>query len=205
MDGNDIWYVTEWNVQNGTKIYILDSHISYHHYHHMCLLIPLLALQSPVVDMFWIQQRNSTEKPQARTMPSIGQSLPAKQTLTKDERSAALMSSMQVLAGFASMSISGFERVSTEINVMIERESSITKKGDEVKQAEGVGANNIGFAPVNEYISNPPVKKKQSQARKQPHAIGAPTTSSYKAAGNRSQRERKETEKVANAKALGLM
>jgi len=51
-------------------------------------------------------------------------------------------------------------------------------------------ANNI---PVKEYISNPPVQQKQSQVRKQPSAIGAPTTSSYKAAGARSSRERKQS------------
>ncbi len=56
-----------------------------------------------------------------------------------------------------------------------------------------------------EFISNPPVKKKQSQSRKQPHAIGAPTTSSYKAASNRSNRERMETERVKAAKALGTI
>jgi hypothetical protein len=58
---------------------------------------------------------------------------------------------------------------------------------------------------MKEYIANPPIKKKQSQARKQPQAIGAPTTVSYKAAGNRSRRERKELEKAKSAKALGLM
>jgi hypothetical protein len=63
----------------------------------------------------------------------------------------------------------------------------------------------VELVPGKEFISNPPVKKKQSQSRKQPHAIGAPTTSSYKAASNRSNRERKETERVKAAKALGMM
>ena len=40
-------------------------------------------------------------------------------------------------------------------------------------------------AQGTEHISHPPVQPKQSQARKQPSAIGAPTTSSYKAAGAR--------------------
>ena len=58
-------------------------------------------------------------------------------------------------------------------------------------------------ATTTEHIANPPIQQNQSQARKQPSAIGAPTTSSHKAAGARSSRERKQTMKAKEAKALG--
>lgn len=113
------------------------------------------------------------------------------------------MSSMQVLAELASVSLSETASVAAQINTMIENQRSTTKK---VTEKSGCSdESNAGQVPMKEYISNPPLKKKQSQARKQPMAIGAPTTTSYKAAGNRSQRERKQTEKATTARALGLM
>jgi len=59
------------------------------------------------------------------------------------------------------------------------------EEGNAEVQCGGIDESNSGVVPMKEYIANPPIKKKQSQARKQPQAIGAPTTSSYKAAGNR--------------------
>lgn len=132
-------------------------------------------------------------------------SLPAKKVSTKEERCIELVSSMQVLAEIASMSISATSRVGAQINIMIENERSMRDNGNDVKQGGGIGGKETKLVPVKKYIANPLVKKKQTQARKQPHAIGAPTTSSYKAAGNRSQRERKETEKAKTAKALGYI
>jgi hypothetical protein len=164
-----------------------------------------LLLQSPVVDKFWIEQCSSAQ-PQANTITSSVRSLPAKQASTKDERYAALMSTMQVLAQLASRTISGTTSATEDINNMIE-ELQRTKAGEGNAEAlcGGIDESNTGVVPMKEYIANPPIKKKQSQARKQPQAIGAPTTSSYKAAGNRSRRERKESEKAKSAKALGLM
>jgi hypothetical protein len=72
-----------------------------------------------VVDTFWIEQRSS-EQPQENTIPSSVRSLPAKRGSTKDERFAALMSRMQVLAQLASLTISGTARATADINVMIE-------------------------------------------------------------------------------------
>ena len=132
-------------------------------------------------------------------------SLPANKVSTKEERFTELVSSMQVLAEIASMSISATSRVGAQINVMIENERSMRDSGNDVKQGGGIGEKKTKSVPVKKYIANPLVKKKQTQARKQPHAIGAPTTSSYKAAGQRSQRERKETEKAKTAKALGCI
>jgi len=164
-----------------------------------------LLLQSPVVDTFWIEQCSSAQ-PQPNTIPSSVRSLPAKQASTKDERYAALMSRMQVLAQLASRTISGTTSATEDINNMIEElQRTKAEEGNAEAHCGGIDESNTGVVPMKEYIANPPIKKKQSQARKQPQAIGAPTTSSYKAAGNRSRRERKQSEKAKSAKALGLM
>jgi hypothetical protein len=78
---------------------------------------------------------------------------------------------------------------------------SIKQDGDDNgKRKKGIEMKDV---PAMEHIANPPVQQKQSQVRKQPSAIGAPTTSSYKAAGARSSRERKQTMKAKESKALG--
>ena len=77
---------------------------------------------------------------------------------------------MQVLAEIASMSISATSRVSAQINVMIENERSMRDNGNDVKQGGGIGEKKTKLVPVKKYIANPLVKKKQTQARKQPRA-----------------------------------
>lgn len=126
---------------------------------------------------------------------SIVQPISTNRTSTKEQRLASLMSIFKVAAELASNSISATESATTEVTSMIARLQ--LSKGGERNSAKPV--------PSKEYISNPPIKQKQSQARKQPNAIGAPTTSSHKAAGNRAQRERTETERIKSAKALGML
>lgn len=137
---------------------------------------------------------------------SIVRPISTNRTSTKEQRLASLMSIFKVAAELASNSISATESATTEVTSMIARlqlskggeRNSANKGGDIIK-------NKASPVPFKEYISNPPIKQKQSQARKQPNAIGAPTTSSHKAAGNRAQRERTETERIKSAKALGML
>ena len=113
-----------------------------------------------------------------------------------------IMSRYQIVAELASTLSSATAIVIAEIDNLINRLSmnqhtKINRKQSKTIEEEG---NNI---LEKEYISNPPVQQKQSQVRKQPSAIGAPTTSSYKAAGARSSRERKQSMKLKESKALG--
>ena len=108
----------------------------------------------------------------------------------------------QIVAELASTSNSASSLVIAELDNLIDRLSvnQDEKHNGKRKKTIEKEANNV---PVKEYISNPPVQQKQSQVRKQPSAIGAPTTSSYKAAGARSSRERKQSMKLKESKALG--
>jgi hypothetical protein len=103
----------------------------------LTLLLQLL-LQSPVVDTLWIEQCSS-EQPQANTILSSMHSLPAKQASTKDERYAALMSRMQVLAQLASMTISGTTSATAAINSMIEElQRTKAEEGNVEAQCGGI-------------------------------------------------------------------
>jgi hypothetical protein len=119
---------------------------------------------------------------------------------TVEERSAAIMSSSEIVAQLASLSISSTTLVLAELGGIIDRLSIKQDGDDNGKRKKGIEMKDV---PAMEHIANPPVQQKQSQVRKQPSAIGAPTTSSYKAAGARSSRERKQTMKAKESKALG--
>ena len=110
------------------------------------------------------------------------------------------MSSSEIVAQLASLSISSTTLVLAELGSIIDRLSIKQGGDDNGKWKKGIEMKDV---PAMEHIANPPVQQKQSQVRKQPSAIGAPTTSSYKAAGVRSSRERKQTMKAKELKALG--
>ena len=115
------------------------------------------------------------------------------------------MSIFQVAAVLAYVSISATESTTAEVNSIIAKlQLSKREGGKKIKKGGDTSKNNAKLVPMSEFIANPTIKQNQSQARKQPNAIGAPTTSSYKATCNRSKRERKEAERVKSAKALGL-
>jgi hypothetical protein len=121
---------------------------------------------------------------------------------TMEERSAAILSSFQIVVQLASTSNSATEIVLSELGGLINRLSTANSGKRNNKQKDNTETKHKDTQVV-EHISNPPVQQKQSQARKQPSAIGAPTTSSYKAAGARSSRERKLTMKAKESKDLG--
>ena len=159
-----------------------------------------------MVDPFWKQPTSEHERQLAtiKSAPSSGNCVcvPLKPMSTMEERSAAIMSRYQIVAELASTSNSATSLLIAELDNLIDRLSmnqneKINGKLSKIIEKE---ANNI---LAKEYISNPPVQQKQSQVRKQPSAIGAPTTSSYKAAGARSPRERKQSMKLKESKALG--
>jgi hypothetical protein len=160
------------------------------------------------VTSFWVQE-SSKQHDQSTIIRSISQSIPSKKTSTKEQRFASLISTFKVAAELASVSISATESTITEVNGIIAKLQLSMSEGLKGPKNGGRMCNSntepVELMSGTEFNANPPVKKKQSQSRKQPHAIGAPTTSSHKAASARSNRERKETERVKAAKALGMM
>jgi hypothetical protein len=164
--------------------------------------------KSQSVNSFWIKE-SSNYKQSSTIIPSITRSIPAKQTSTKEQRFASLMSTFKIAAELASVSISATDSTTTEVNGIIAKLQLSKREGVKATKNSGdmrkSNTELVELVSGTEFIANPPVKKKQSQSRKQPHAIGAPTTSSHKAASARSNRERKETERVKAAKALGMM
>lgn len=155
-----------------------------------------------MVDPFWKQPPNEHEQQLATAISSDRVCVPAKQMSTAEERRAAIMSSHNLIAELASPSSTDTAFVLAELGRLIETLSN-KKHGEHSKQRKKTIDTEFKDVPAMEHISNPPVQQKQSQARKQPGAIGAPTTSSYKAAGARSSRERKQTMKAKELKALG--
>lgn len=160
-----------------------------------------------LVDPFWKQPTSECEEQMATAIsaPSSRDNrvcVPAKPMSTMEERSAAIMSSSEIVAQLASLSSSSTNLVLAELSAIIDR-LSIKQDGDHDGKRKKIIGPEIKDVPAMEHIANPPVQQKQSQIRKQPSAIGAPTTSSYKAAGARSSRERKQTLKAKESKALG--
>jgi len=163
-------------------------------------------LQSTVVDSFWKSDQQVSCGQQQLTNTSITlftrDHVPAEQRTTKEQRQIAIMSSCQTVAEIASTSIAATDIVLAEIGSLIDR-LSIKQVGKHITTGGKTIEYEIKTVQAKEHVSNPPVQQKQTQVRKQPSAIGAPTTSSYKAAGARSVRERKMSEKARDLKALG--
>jgi hypothetical protein len=147
-----------------------------------CSIIAQIGMKSQVVDSFWAHQ--SSEHLQSTTIiPSIAQSILSKKTLSKEQRFSSLMSIFQVAAELASVSISATESTTAEVNGIVAKLQLSTRDGGKkTKKGGDTSKNNAKLVPMSDYIANPPIKRNQSQACKQPSAIGAPTTSSYKAA-----------------------
>ena len=115
---------------------------------------------------------------------------------TKEERLASMMSGFKAVAELASNSNSATSAVNENIlslfaKLSMNKVDSITNKSDDK------------VASTTNLVGNPQTKQRQNQNRKQPYAIGAPTTASNKAASRASARERKATEKAKSAAALG--
>ena len=159
----------------------------------------MILRQSHVVDPFWKQPPNEGKPQLTTTISSSRVCVPAKPMSTMEERSAAIMSSFQIVAQIASTSSSSTAIVLAELGGLIDRLSIKQDGKHNHKRIEP----EFKDVQAMEHVCNPPVHQKQSQARKQPSAIGAPTTSSYKAAGARSSPERKQTMKAKEPKALG--
>jgi hypothetical protein len=157
------------------------------------------------VDQFWIapQQTNMQKQLPPLTTTYACASIPTKPTTTKEQRHSSILSKCQVLAQLASQTVSETEEVVEIINGLVTKLSIHHGLGKEYKSGINGREDQNHRASTMELISNPPIQQKQNQARKQPSAIGAPTTSSHKAAGYQSKRIKKATEKARDAKALG--
>ena len=159
--------------------------------------ICLHTLQA-TVDPFWLlPQKNDILQPfSADTMDPVMPAETVKPHTTKEERLASMMSGFKAVAELASNSNSATSAVNENIlslfaKLSMNKVDSITNKSDDK------------VASTTNLVGNPQTKQRQNQNRKQPYAIGAPTTASNKAASRASARERKATEKAKSAAALG--
>ena len=158
------------------------------------------------MDPFWTALRPSNVQKELSPPATISACIviPKKPSTTKEQRRSSILSSCQVLAQLASQTVSETAQVVEIIDGLIKKISIEHGLGRESKSIINGREDQVSLqATTTEHIANPPIQQNQSQARKQPSAIGAPTTSSHKAAGNQSKRMKKATEKARDAKALG--
>ena len=108
---------------------------------------------------------------------------------TKAERKKALVANYEPLAEAIASSNS---KTNTEISLVKERIINATQS-----KKSHVGKRKLSeLGPDDDIVSNPPTAKMQKQKRRQPSAIGAPTTKLNKKASRESKRVRKQSEKA---------
>ncbi len=159
------------------------------------------------MDPFWTTLRPSNVQKELPPPATISAciDIPKKPSTTKEQRCSSILSKCQVLAQLASQTVYETEQVVEIIDGLIKKLLIEHSSGKESKSVINGREDQVSHqATTTQHIANPPIQQNQTQARKQPSAIGAPTTSSHKAAGYQSKRKKKATEKARDLKALGL-
>ena len=126
------------------------------------------------------RQQQQQQKPMAASVKTYK---------TKAERKKALVANYEPLAEAIASSNS---KTNTEISLVKERIINATQS----KKSHVGKRKSPELGPDDDIVPNPPTAKMQKQKRRQPSAIGAPTTKLNKKASRESKRVRKQSEKA---------